>query len=152
MSSKDKGSAKARRSAARLAAVQVLYQMRLNHQEARAALKDYADHRAGRPVDGDDYVTPDAELLHGIVTATEERWGDIDRVVSKTLADGGREKVEILLDCVLRAGVAELLAHGEIDTGIIINDYLSVTSGFYEGAETRLVNGILDRAAQAVRD
>lgn len=148
---KPKGSAKARKSAARLAAVQVLYQMRLNHQDAKGALKDYVTHRAGKKVDGAEMVTADTELLDAVVKGTEQRWSDIDGILAQTLSDGGRDKVEILLECVLRAGIYELLAHGEIAAGIIINDYLSVTAGFYEGAETRLVNGILDKAAKAVR-
>jgi len=145
------GSAKARKSSARMSAVQVLYQMRLNHQDARTALKDYVAHRAGKKIDGDQLVTPDAEMLDVIVKGVEERWTDIDGIIAQTMTDGGRDKVEILLDCILRAGIYELLAHGEIATGIIINDYLSVTAGFYEGAETRIINGILDKAAKVIR-
>jgi N utilization substance protein B len=147
-----KGSPKARRSAARLAAVQVLYQMRLNHQDAKAALRDYATHRAGKTVEGERYVTPDPDLLDSIVRGAENRFADIESIVLKILMEGGREKVEILLDCILRAGIFELLEHAETGTGIIINDYLNVTVSFYEGAETRLVNAILDKAAKSIRD
>jgi N utilization substance protein B len=148
---KPKGSAKARRSAARLAAVQVLYQMRLNHQDAKAALKDFSTHRVGKKIGGEDYVQPEAELLDDIVRGAETRFADIEGIVLKILMDGGRERVEILLDCILRAGVFELLENGKTDTGIIINDYMNVTASFYEGAETRLVNAVLDKAAKAIR-
>lgn len=152
MAKKPAGSAKARKSAARLAAVQVLYQMRLNHQEAGPALREFIKHRSGKKIDGDRYIAPDEELLDSIVQGVQKRWADIDGIIAKTLTDGGRDKVEILLDCILRAGVFELLEHGTTATGIILNDYLNVTVGFYEGAETRLVNGILDKAAKAVRE
>jgi N utilization substance protein B len=64
---KNAGSAKARRSAARLAAVQVLYQMRLNNQDAASAAREYIRHRSGFNLDGDVFVPPDEELLEDIV-------------------------------------------------------------------------------------
>ena len=149
---KQKGSLKARKSAARLAAVQVLYQMRLNNQGAAPALREYAQDRAGKPVDGDLLVMPDEETLDGIVRGAEERAADIDGIVSGALRDGGRERVETLLDCILKAGVCELLTRGDIETGIIINDYLNVTTSFYAGPEKKLVNAVLDKVAKTVRE
>ncbi|MDD9899750.1 MAG: transcription antitermination protein NusB [Alphaproteobacteria bacterium] len=146
-----KGSAIARKTAARLAAVQVLYQMRLNNQNAKSALSEYASHRAGKDMDGDTLVTPDADLLDDIVNGVETRWADVDGIVSSALSDGGRETVEPLLDCILRAGVYEMIAHGSVDTGIIINDYLNVTVGFYEGTEKKLINAVLDKVGKTVR-
>ena len=145
------GSAKAKRTAARLSAVQVLYQMRLNNQDAKSALKDFADHRIGFILDGDAFVPPDREMLDEIVNGVVERWTDIDEIVTKALAEGKKGEVEALLQSILRAGVYELLAHGKTDTGIIINDYLNVTNGFYDGSEPKIVNAILDKVAKAVR-
>jgi len=148
---RNSGSPKAQRTAARLAAVQALYQMRLNNQDAKTALRDFAS-RIGHEVDGDSYVPADETLLSDIVTGVENRWADIDGIVSKTLSGGGRSEVELLLECILRAGVYELLAHGSVETGIIINDYLNVTTGFYGGNETKIVNAVLDKVAKSVRD
>lgn len=145
------GSAKARRTAARLAAAQVLYQMQMNKQDAQTVLQEFAAYRIGFEMDGDVLVPADRALLERIVTGVEDRWTDIDAMVSAALSAGGRSKVDVLLDCILRAGVAELLNHADIDTGIIVNDYLTVTRGFYDGEETRLINGILDRIAKQVR-
>jgi N utilization substance protein B len=147
---KPKGSPKARRAAARLAAVQVLYQMRLNHQDAPSALKEFITDRSGKKIDGAKMITPDEETLDAIVRGVQERWADIDAVLAKTLADGKREKVEVLLECILRAGISELLSGGT-DIGIIINDYLNVTASFYDGHEPKLVNAILDKVAKSVR-
>lgn len=148
---KQQGSLKARRTAARLAAVQVLYQMRLNNQPARVALREFGQDRVGVPVDGDTFVTPDAETLDAVIEGADARADDIDAIVTRALRDGGRDRIETLLDCILRAGVAELLCRPDVDTGVIINDYLSVTSGFYEGGESKIVNAVLDKAAKAVR-
>lgn len=145
------GSAKAKKTAARLAAVQILYQMRLNNQDAASALREFADHRSGFNLDGDVFVPPEKELLGEIVNGVQSRWDDIDGIITKALSDGKKGEVEALLGAILRCGIYELLAHGKIDTGIIISDYLSVTAGFYEGPETKLVNGILDKVAKTVR-
>lgn len=148
---KKEGSAKAKRTAARLAAVQVLYQMRLNNQDAKSAVREYISHRSGFRLDGDVYVPPDEELLESIVMGLQERWSDVDDVLSAALAAGKKGEVETLLASILRAGAYELLAHGKTDAGIIINDYLNVTGGFYEGQEPKLVNAILDKIAKTVR-
>ncbi len=149
---KTAGSAKARKTAARLAAVQVLYQMRLNNQDADSAVREYIDHRSGFNIDGDVLVPADQELLIDIIKGLQKRWEDVDAMVSAALAAGKKTEVETLLECILRAGAYELLAHGKVDTGVIIHDYLNVAAGFYDGAEPKLVNAVLDRIAKTVRE
>lgn len=148
---KSEGSAKAKRTSARLAAVQVLYQMRLNNQDAKSAVREYIAHRSGFNIDGDVLVPPDEELLEQIVLGLQERWSDVDDVVAAALSARKGGEVETLLESILRAGAYELLAHGSIDAGIIIHDYLNVTSGFYGGTEPKLVNAVLDKIAKTVR-
>lgn len=145
------GSPKARKTAARLAAVQVLYQMRLNNQDASAAVHEFIKHRIGFKIDGDVLVPADKELLDKIVMGVQGRWMDIEEIVSASLAAGKKGEVETLLNAILQAGAYELLAHGDVDTGIIINDYMNVTNGFYDGTETKLVNAVLDKIAKSVR-
>jgi N utilization substance protein B len=146
------GSPKAKRTAARLAAVQVLYQMRLNNQDAKSAVREYISHRSGFNLDGDVYVPPDAELLDDIVMGVQKRWSDIDDIVSAALAAGKKSEVETLLESILRCGAYELLENTKVDTGIIISDYISVTAGFYDLSEPKLVNAILDKIAKTVRE
>jgi len=149
---KSEGSAKAQKIAARLAAVQVLYQMRLNNQDAKSAVQEFIDTRVGFDLDGDLFVPADRDMLRDIVMGVAGRSADIEAIVSKTLADGKKGEVETLLDSILRAGVYELLARGDINAGIIINDYLNITAGFYEGSEPKIVNAVLDKVAKSVRD
>lgn len=148
---KTEGSAKAQKTAARLAAVQVLYQMRLNNQDAKSAVREYINHRSGFNLDGDVLVPADEELLDSIIMGLAERWSDVDDIVTAALAVRKKGEVETLLESILRAGAYELLAHGSTDTGIIINDYMNVTNGFYEGPEVKLVNAVLDKIAKTVR-
>ena len=149
---KNEGSAKAQKTAARLAAVQVLYQMRLNNQEAKSAVREFIDTRIGFELDGDKFVPADPELLTDIVMGVTKRWTDIEVILAKALADGKKGDVETLLESILRCGIFELMEHGKTDTGVIINDYLNVTTGFYDGKEPKIVNAILDKVAKAVRE
>lgn len=146
------GSPVAQKIAARLAAVQVLYQMRLNNQDAKSALKEFDDHRIGFELDGDVFVPAQRDMLFDIVMGVTERAADIEAIVSKALADGKKSEVETLLESILRAGVFELMTFSHIDAGVIINDYINVTVGFYEGSEKKIVNAILDKVAKSVRE
>jgi N utilization substance protein B len=146
------GSAKAKNMAARLAAVQVLYQMRMNNQDAKSAVQEFIERRIGFELEGDKYVPADQDLLRDIVMGVNDRWADIDGIVSKALADGKKTDIETLLESILRAGTFELMGHGQIDAGIIINDYLNVTNSFYEGNESKIVNAILDKISKKVRE
>lgn len=145
------GSALAQKTAARLASVQVMYQMRLNNQQAEDAVREFLVHRVGFNLDGDVFVPAEPQLLQDIVLGVNERWADIDAMLTAALAEGGRKEVELILECILRAGIYELLAHGKIDTGIIISDYMNVAVGFYDGKEPKLVNAILDAIGKKVR-
>ena len=146
------GSARARKTSARLAAVQVLYQMRLNNQDAKSTVREFMEHRIGFSLDGDVLVPADSELLEEIVMGVVARTTDIETIACKALADGKKGDVETLLESILHAGIGELLSNGKTDAGIIINDYLNITTGFYNGSETKIVNAILDKVAKSVRD
>ena len=147
----NEGSEKAQKTAARLAGVQTLYQMQLNDQDAKSALKDFIEHRIGFKLDDDVFVPADKELLTEIVMGVNERLADINEIVKKALAEGNKSDVEILLKSILQAGAYELIANNKVDAGIIINDYLNVTTGFYEGSETKIINAVLDKIAKTVR-
>ena len=144
------GSKKARLTAARLAAVQVLYQMWMGEMDAKTAVKDFMDHRAGFEFDGDVFVPADADLLEKIVVGSDGRKAEILGIITINL-EKKAELVEPLLRAILMAGIYELMAHSDINAGIIIADYLNVTNGFYDGGETKLVNAVLDKVGKAVR-
>jgi len=146
------GSIKAKRTAARLAAVQVLYQMALNEQGAKEALKDFIQNRIGFKLDGEVFVPADEDLLKEIVLGVSSRLEDINNIMQSVLANGGRGNVELLLGNIIRAGIYELMADSKVDAGIIINDYMNVTNGFYEGSETKIVNAVLDKVSKQVRE
>ena len=145
-----KPSKKARLSAARLCAVQTLYQMAMTGVDANEALRHYRDHQAEQEIEGDVYVAADTGLLSRIVLGVEERRGDIADMI-KAAFEGKTAANEPLLHAILAAGLYELLAESETDTPLIIHEYLDITHAFYDGEENRLVNGILDRLAKQLR-
>lgn len=149
-----KSSKKARATAARLAAVQAIYQQIENDQSAASVVGEYMDHRFGRPVDGEEMIVPDGALFRMIVKGVEERRDDLSHVIATNMKrpEAHMKGVDPLLQAIFLCGGYELLAHHEIDGPIIISDYLHVTHAFYDQGESKLVNAILDRLQKAFRD
>lgn len=146
------GSAKARRKAARLAAVQALYQIDLAGATAEQVLGEFIKHRLGHEVDGTVYVAADPTLFTDIVRGTIARRAEVDAMVNDALAGHGPlERLELLLRAILRAGTYELFAHADVHPRITINEYVDVTHAFYAGRESGLINGVLDRLARVLR-
>lgn len=151
------GSAIARNSAARLAAVQAAYQMGLNDQDAAGVIAEFLAHRIGKAVDGEAMVHADAELFAAIVRGLEERTADARGLVAQALArrntdaDAPAKGVEPLLHAILLCGTVELMVHGTTEAGVIISDYVNVAHSFYADGAPQLVNAVLDTVNKAVR-
>lgn len=154
----NKGSALARRTAARLAAVQAVYQMLLGGQDPRAVVGEYKLHRLGKPVDGQAMVQADTPLFADIVEGVSARRIDIEALIDAAMASRPAVKtresgnfLEPLLRSIVMCGTYEILAHPETDGPVIIADYLEVTHAFYEGGESKLVNAVLDSINKTLR-
>lgn len=147
-------SPKAQAMAARLLAVQAIYQNQQNQKPVSALVKEYMDHRAGMDVDGQTMVTPDGVLLKNIIEGVHARHKELAAIIDahvKKSEEGKSRQTEPLLLAILLAGTYELLAHQDTDFPVIINDYLNVTHAFYDKMEAGLVNGILDPIARQLR-
>lgn len=149
---KPTGSAKARRSAARLAAVQGLYQIDLAGASSDTVIHEFARHRIGQEQDGEEFVTPDPALFADIVRGVQLRLGEVDQHLGGLLdRQWSLERMELLLRAILRAGAWELLVNTAVPPHIIINDYIDVTHAFFAGREPGMVNGVLDKLARTLR-
>lgn len=148
------GSAKARRTAARLAAVQALYQIDLTGAAAEAVIAEFVHFRFGHEIDGDRYVTADPGLFADIVRGVATRGGEVDRLLVGVLdARFALDRLELPLRAILRAGAFELMAHGAaVPAAIVLNDYVDVAHAFFAGKEPGMVNGVLDRLARTLRE
>ncbi|MCB1537496.1 MAG: DUF1948 domain-containing protein [Rhodospirillales bacterium] len=147
-----KPSKKARNTAARLVAVQCVYDMILTGHSADAVLEAYRDHRHGQAVEDIDFVPADLELLAKIVRGVAERRAElVDMVMGALDKRQGQTQPEPLLRAVLLCGAYEMLAHHEIDAPLLIAEYLAVAEGFFGEAETKLTHAVLDRLNKALR-
>lgn len=147
-----KPSAKARRSAARLAAVQALYQIDLAGAEPEAVLGEFALFRFGRELDGERYVEPDAGLFNDIVRGVAARRDEVDAAIRGALdPQWSLDRIEPLLASILRAGTWELLANVGVAARIVIADQVRVAQAFYGGREPAVANAVLDRVARSLR-
>lgn len=151
-SEKPQGSKIARSSAARLAAVQAVYQMLGNNQSAQSVISEYRLHRLGEKVDGVEMVTPDGILFQTIVEGVYDRMNTLEDMIVAALQKNGKSKPsEPLLMSILLCGTFELLMNLDVDAPVILSDYLNVTHAFYEQGESKLVNALLDAIKKAVR-
>lgn len=143
-----KPSRKAKLTAARLTAVQAVYQMAMSDMTESEAYEDYVTKRMGKEVEGDNYVPADTELFSKILDGVAKHRDSIRDMVLGAL---NNQKPEPLLQSIMFCGVYELMHHHDVDTGVIINDYLNITHGFYDQSEANLVNAVLDRQAKNLR-
>ena len=148
---KKEGSAKARNSAARLLAVQAVYQMHKNEQNAEAVIREFLEHRAGMEVDGDVMVPPNEEHFINVVKGVEEHIEQLQDMVKQNRKEGAAQ-AEPLLKALFLCGTYELMVLQTIDFPVIISDYLHVAHAFYDENEAKLVNALLDSIRKTVRD
>ena len=145
---------------ARLLAVQALYAHAVNEEDwdkimSRALLGELGGQALVENEKEESYMAlpaADAGLFTRIVQAYREHAEDIDTAIQSGLSEKiSFDRLELTFLCVLRAGMAELYADSETDTPIIINEYVDLTRSFYDGAEIKIANAILDRFAKVLR-
>ncbi|MFN4039338.1 MAG: transcription antitermination factor NusB [Erythrobacter sp.] len=145
------------RSAARLAAVQALYQLHMEKTALAKLLDEFHQHRLGRAVDdeGDGepvYAEAEVEFFDDVVRGVAARLDEIDALVASKLAAGWTTaRLDKTMLQVLRAGAYELLARRDIPVAVAINEYVEVAKAFFDDTEARFVNGVLDAVAKDAR-
>jgi N utilization substance protein B len=140
------------RSAARLAAVQALYQHEMEGTPVPRLLKEFHDHRLGALIEDAQYLTAERDFFDDIVSGVFARSGDIDAKISAKLAAGwSLERLDRPMRAILRAGTYELMARADVPLGSVISEYVDVANAFYDKRESAFVNGLLDAVAKEVR-
>lgn len=140
------------RAAARLAAVQALYQHEMEATPLAGLLDEFHRHRLGAEIDDDQYEQADVAFFDDVVKGVLARRVEIDALVSGKLAQGwslGRLDKTMLQ--ILRAGAYELMARPDVPTGASISEYVDVAHAFFDPREAKFVNGVLDAVGKAVR-
>ncbi len=141
-----------KRGAARLSAVQALYQMDIGGAGLAQTVAEYENFRLGREVDGETYLEADVAWFRGIVGGVHRDQTTIDPLIHSHLAkDWPLSRIDSTLRAILRAGVFELLNRKDVDARVIVSEYVEVAKAFYDEDEPRMINGVLDRAARQIR-
>ncbi len=140
------------RSAARLAAVQALYQHTMEETPIAQLLHEFHMHRLGVEIDDAQYADADVDFFDDLVQGTTARLAEIDGLIEGKLASGwSLTRLDRTLHQILRAGTYELLARRDVPVGSVINEYLDVAHAFFDAKDTRFANGLLDAIAKDVR-
>jgi N utilization substance protein B len=140
------------RSAARLAAVQALYQQEMEATPVATLLHEFHHHRLGATIDGDRYADAEVDFFDDIVSGVGVRGDEIDGLITGKLAAGwSLARLDKPMKAILRAGAYELAARPDVPVASVISEYVDVAKAFYDARETGFVNGLLDAIAKDVR-
>lgn len=142
----------AERSAARLAAVQALYQMEVAGKGVVDAMAEFEAFWMGREVEGVAFKQAENSFFRALLTGTVEQQRTVDPVVDRALSAGWPlARIEAVLRAILRAGGYELAFRKDVPARVVISEYVDIAHSFYSGDEPGLVNGVLDAVAREVR-
>ena len=140
------------RSAARLAAVQALYQQEMEATPIPRLLHEFHQHRLGATIDGTEYAEAEVDFFDDLVSGVAAREAELDAAIAARLApDWPLHRLDRPMRQILRAGAYELAARIDVPTGSVISEYVDVAKAFYGQKEAGFVNGILDAVAKDVR-
>ena len=137
------------RSAARLGAVQALYQQQMEKTATARLLDEFHQHRLGQVIEDDEYADADVAFFDDVVRGVDARRGEIDDLLTARLAEGWTlARMDKTMLQILRAGTYELLARQDIPKAAAINEYVDVAKAFFDDREAKFVNGVLDAVAK----
>ena len=140
------------RSAARLAAVQALYQMEMEATPLAKLLHEFHQHRLGATIEDATYADAEQDFFDDVVTGTDARREEIDGLITGRLAEGwSLNRLVRPMRAILRAGTYELIARPDVPAASVISEYIDVAHAFFDKRETGFVNGLLDAIAKTAR-
>ncbi len=140
------------RGAARLAAVQALYQMEIAGASLPDVLAEFESFRLGKEVDGTQYRNADAAFFREIVSGVVRDQRQLDPAIHAALSsDWPLPRIDATLRAILRCGAFELTRRRDVPGRVVITEYVDVAKAFFEGDAPGMVNGVLDMLAKQLR-
>lgn len=140
------------RSAARLAAVQALYQLDMEKPAVARLLAEFHDHRLGAEIEEVQYADAEVDFFDDIVIGVDARRAEIDMIIESKLGEQWKIfRLDKTMLQILRAGVYEIIARADVPLASIINEYVDVAHAFFDDKDAKFVNGLLDAAAREKR-
>jgi N utilization substance protein B len=141
-----------RRGAARLAAVQALYQMDIAGAGLNDVFAEFESHWLGNEVEGEKYLPAEAAFFRDIVGGVVRDQTRLDPLVDQALARGWPlKRIDAIIRAVLRAGTYELQQRKDIPARVVVTEYVDVAGAFVDREETGMVNAVLDQIARKFR-
>lgn len=140
------------RSAARLAAVQALYQMDMENIGLARLLSEFHAFRLGAEIEDAQYLEAEAEFFDDIVTGVDARRDEIDLLIDGKLGEQWKmSRLDKTMLQILRAGIYELIARPDVPAASAISEYVDVAHAFFDEKDAKFVNGLLDAVAKEKR-
>ena len=141
-----------RRGAARLAAVQALYQMDIGGAGINDIFAEFESHWLGGEVEGDKYLPAEAAFFRDVVSGVVRDQAKLDPMIDDALSKGWPlKRIDAILRAVLRAGSYELEHRKDVPGRVVVSEYVDVANAFVDGDETGMVNAVLDQIARHFR-
>ncbi len=143
----------AARSAARLGAVQALYQMEVSGASTADVVADFVAGKLPRETEASYTESEgDLDLFKVLVEKAVDRQATYDRAIARNLSKGWRlERIDAVARAILRTGAAELEQRKDIPTAVVIDEYVEIAKAFFEGPEPGFINAALDACARDLR-
>lgn len=140
------------RSAARLAAVQALYQMETSGLGVEAVIREFKEYRLGGDIEGETLHKADAAFFGDILRGAVEAQRRLDPYLERQLAEGWKlSRIDATARAILRAGLYELIRRPDVPYKVVISEYIDIAKAFFSGDEPKFINGVLDAAARTAR-
>jgi len=141
-----------RRGAARLAAVQALYQMDIAGAGINDIFAEFESHWLGGEVEGEKYLPAEAAFFRDVVSGVVRDQARLDPLIDEALSKGWPlRRIDAILRAVLRAGAYELEHRKDVPGRVVVSEYVDVAHAFVEAEETGMVNAVLDQIARRFR-
>jgi N utilization substance protein B len=141
-----------RRGAARLAAVQALYQMDLAGTGLNEILAQFESHWIGQEIEGNRYLPAEAAFFRDVVAGVVREQRKLDPLIDDVLAQSWPlKRIEAILRAVLRAGAYELDHRRDVPTRVVLSEYVDLAHAFVDREETGMANAVLDQIARKLR-
>jgi N utilization substance protein B len=141
-----------KRGAARLAAVQALYQMDIAGAGINDIFAEFESYWLGNEVEGDTYLPAEAAFFRDVVSGVVRDQKELDPLIDEALSKGWPlKRIEAILRAVLRAGAYELQHRKDVPGRVVVSEYVDVANAFVDREETGMVNAVLDQIGRQFR-
>lgn len=140
------------RAAARLAAVQALYQMDVTGKTLPDIFAEFEAFWIGGEIEGDRYNPAELAFFRDILKGVLADQGPLDRAIDKTLVSSWPlSRVDSVMRATLRGGAYELKKRRDIPARVVIKEYVDVAGAFFGHEESGMINAVLDGLARDFR-